>query len=84
MDYKPKIPKVDLVVGAYYKGRCRNADIARWNGRCFIHWRYKFGQWFLEEIKAPEDEQRYDVFVADHVEYNYDGREIPLEIRKEA
>lgn len=80
MNYTPKVAKADLVVGGYYFGRCRNADVARWNGRCFIYWRYKFGEWFLEEIMAPEDEQRYDVFVTEREIFDYDGRAIPLEL----
>lgn len=79
-EYDPVIPKAELEVGAYYKGRCRNATVARWNGKVFIHWRFKFTQ-FLEEICCPEDETIYDVFVAerkmlpDEVE-----QEIPLEV----
>ena len=67
-DYTPKIEKRYLEHGAYYAGRCRNAEIARWNGKTeqFYHWRYKFGSFFIETIKHPEDEDRYDVFVVDH------------------
>lgn len=67
MDYTPKIPKYMLEHGEYYEGRCRNATIARWNAleEKFFHWRTKFGTTFLEEICAPEDEQRYDVFVTE-------------------
>lgn len=67
MDYIPKIAKVDLKHGVYYEGRCRNANIARWdaNRGKFIHWRHKFGHKFLEEICHPEDDQRYDVFVVE-------------------
>ena len=65
MDYTPKIPKEQLKHGAYYNGRCRNATVARWNGdeQQFYHWRTKFGTTFIETIKCPEDEQRFDVFV---------------------
>jgi hypothetical protein len=65
-NYAPVIPKADLKHGLYYKGRCRNADIARWNGetQMFYHWRHKFGAKFVEKIHCPEDEQHYDVFVA--------------------
>jgi len=64
--YEPVIPKAELVHGAYYKGRCRNATEARWHEKdqCFYHWRYKFG-WFIETIKAPEDDKVYDVFIAE-------------------
>lgn len=58
------VKKQDLITGGYYKGRCRNAEIARWNGTVFIYLRTKFGLRFFEEIHAPEDETRYDVFLA--------------------
>ena len=63
---KDMIAKKDLVDGAYYEGECRNAEVARWNGKqeVFIHWRTKWGQKFLEEIKHPDDEKHYDVFIA--------------------
>lgn len=63
------IPKNELVDGAYYKGTCRNADIARWSAehQKFFHWRFKFGHTFIEEIRHPEDEQRYDVFVPEEL-----------------
>ena len=66
-DYTAKIPKAELKHGAYYTGQCRNAVIARWNAdeQVFYHWRTKFGTKFLETIPAPEDETRYDVFVAE-------------------
>ena len=69
MDYTPKIPKKDLIHGAYYKGRCRNANEARWNAELekFVHWRTKFGHTFTEEICHPEDEQKFDVFVVEDV-----------------
>ena len=55
--YIPKIAKSDLIHGAYYSGRCRNASVARWNStrQCFVHWRSKFGTNFLEDIKHPDD-----------------------------
>lgn len=58
------ITKAELEHGAYYDGHCRNAQVARWNAQmnCFVHWRYKFGQTFLEEIRHPEDEHHFDVF----------------------
>lgn len=68
MDYTPKIAKKDLVHGAYYRGRCRNATVARWNSddEQFYHWRYKFG-WFVETIRHPEDEKDFDVFVVEEL-----------------
>ena len=58
--------KTALVHGAYYRGRCRNATVARWNepGQHFIHWRTKFTNRFLEAIRHPEDEKVFDVFLA--------------------
>lgn len=60
------IPKSHLIHGAYYEGTCRNASVARWNEieQCFYHWRYKFGFKFVESIKAPEDDDTFDVFYA--------------------
>ena len=79
MDYTPKIAKKDLVHGAYYTGRCRNASLARWDSEreCFIHWRTKFGSTFTEEIKHPEDEQYFDVFVVE-TECAVPAQEIPF------
>ena len=78
-DYTPKIDKKDLVDGAYYKGQCRNASIARWDGskERFVHWRTKFGHTFLEEICHPEDDQIYDVFVVEHM-IETPEKEIPI------
>lgn len=61
---RPILPKVDLVDGAYYVGRCRNATVARWSASrgCFFHWRVKFSRIFVEEIKHPADEDYFDVF----------------------
>jgi hypothetical protein len=65
---EPIIKKENLIHGAYYRGKCRNADVARWDGtnECFWHWRYKFGL-FTEQIKCPEDDDYYDVFVAERM-----------------
>jgi len=65
-DYTAKIARADLVHGAYYTGRCRNATVARWNADegQFYHWRYKFG-WHVDCIRHPEDEQYFDVFVVE-------------------
>jgi uncharacterized protein (DUF433 family) len=60
------LPKDQLADGRYYKGRCRNATIARWNASedCFYHWREKFGKIYIETIKYPTDEEEpwWDVF----------------------
>lgn len=67
--YEPVIKKENLLHGAYYRGRCRNAEYARWNAETnrFYHWRTKFGHTFIEEIECPEDEQQFDVFVAEEL-----------------
>lgn len=74
------IAKADLEHGAYYEGYCRNASVARWDAgkECFAHWRLKFGQNFVEEIKHPEDDDRYDVFVPDRKVDPAAETEIPL------
>ena len=65
--YVPKIAKKDLEHGSYYKGRCRNANEARWNAdkNKFVHWRTKFNNTYLEEIRHPEDDKLFDVFVVE-------------------
>jgi uncharacterized protein (DUF433 family) len=52
---RPILPKDQLVDSRYYKGRCRNATIARWNASsgCFFHWREKFGNVYIETIRYP-------------------------------
>ena len=77
--YIAKIAKKDLVHGAYYTGRCRNASEARWNAdkQVFVHWRTKFNHTFLEEIKHPEDDQLFDVFVVESILEN-PSKEIPF------
>lgn len=78
-DFTPKVAKADLEHGAYYAGRCRNASVARWdaNRGLFLHWRTKFGERFLEEIKCPEDDIIFDVFVTEH-KLDTVTEEIPL------
>ena len=60
------VQKVDLVDGAYYRGQCRNAGVARWFAAQdrFTYWRNKFGCRFIEDIMHPDDDQVYDVFYA--------------------
>jgi hypothetical protein len=74
---KNHIDKEELVKGFYYKGHCRNATIARWDGEAFTHWREKFGYKYLETISCPEDEERYDVFFASEW-VDAPDKEIPL------
>jgi len=62
---EPKpIPKKLLRKGEYYVGTCRNAQIARWDGEKFHHWRSKWGNMFVETIKHREDDEVFDVFDA--------------------
>lgn len=56
------IAKRHLVVGRYYRGRCRNASVARWDGSKFHHWRCKFSARFIESINHPEDDNGFDCF----------------------
>jgi hypothetical protein len=67
MNYTPKIKKEDLIHGNYYYGGCRNATVARWDAinQVFTHWRNKFGHRFVEEIRCPEDDKTFDVFVTE-------------------
>ena len=59
--------KAQLAHGRYYEGNCRNATVARWNAdhNRFFHWRAKFGHKYVEDICHPDDEQYFDVFLAD-------------------
>ncbi len=77
------LPREHLRGGAYYKGRCRNATVARWNAdeQRFYHWRKKFDRIFIETIKYPTDETEpwWDVF--DVVEELSSPRfEIPFDV----
>ena len=71
------IPKKDLITGRYYKGTCRNAHEARWDGTIFIHWRTKFCYTYAERICCPEDDDHYDVFYATELQ-DTPEKEIPL------
>src|ERR1700732_3154860 len=55
---RPVLAKEHLRDGAYYKGRCRNATVARWNAgeQCFYHWRERFEDVYIETIKYPTGE----------------------------
>ena len=76
---QPFVEKADLKHGAYYEGHCRNAQVARWNAEktVFVHWRTKFNDTFLEEIRHPDDDKVYDVF-RPWGEVDAPEREIPL------
>ena len=78
---KNYIPKNELKHGIYYKGRCRNARIARWNENenQFYYARYKFGDRFIETINHPEDDNGFDLFYPTAVAAVVDVH-IPFEI----
>lgn len=57
------IRKEDLIIGASYEGKCRNASEAVWYGNRFVYKRTKFGFVYDDEIKYPTDELYYDVFI---------------------
>jgi len=57
------IDKKDLLVDHYYGGKCRNAHIARWDGREFTYMRTKFGDCFPETIQHPETDDGFDLFL---------------------
>lgn len=58
------IRKKDLIKNHYYQGKCRNADVALWNGYEFVYMRNKFGTFFPETIKHIEDDEGSDLFIA--------------------
>jgi len=64
------IPKKDLRKNTYYWGKCRNASVALWNGYEFIYVRTKFMDTFNEDIKHPEDDDGYDLFIPLRIEEN--------------
>lgn len=57
------IPKSKLEVGKSYKGYCRNANEAIWNGKKFEYIREKFGFKYTEVINHFEDDNGLDLFV---------------------
>jgi hypothetical protein len=67
--YRPSniIATADLIDGHYYRGTCRNAEVARWCqlteaiGK-FLYVRRKFGESYIDEIFHPENEKRMDAF----------------------
>jgi hypothetical protein len=67
--YRPTniIATADLVDGRYYRGTCRNTEVARWCqltesiGK-FLYVRRKFGETYVDEIFHPENEKKMDAF----------------------
>jgi len=64
MKHPPHLPKSALKDGAYYEGSCRNARVAVWDAEHQLFWyeRYKFGTYFPENIRHPEDDDGHDLF----------------------
>jgi hypothetical protein len=52
-----------LEIGAYYRGKCRNASVAIWNGAEFIYVRNKFNCSFNEKINHFQNDNGFDLFV---------------------
>lgn len=57
------IPKNKLIWHRRYKGKCRNASEAIWNGEYFEYLTKDCGQPCFETIKHFEDEPIFDVFI---------------------
>ena len=57
------IPKDKLIWHRRYKGKCRNATEAIWDGEYFKYLTKDCGQSRFEKIKHFEDESEFDVFV---------------------
>jgi len=58
-----RIKEEMLITDHYYAGFCRNAKIAKWDGKKFLYWREKFGNTFIEEIDYWTPEGEYDEFI---------------------
>lgn len=52
-----------LEKGSFYRGECRNSNVAYWNGIKFLYIRTKFGSEFIEEINHPKDDNGFDLFI---------------------
>lgn len=57
------IPKNKLIWHRRYKGKCRNATEAIWDGEYFKYLTKDCGQLCFEKIKHFEDESEFDVFI---------------------
>jgi len=59
------IAKKDLIDGATYLGRTRNATIAMWDEKNsnFIHYRDSFGERYRDVVNHFEDDNGYALFV---------------------
>ena len=70
------VPKKDLVKNTYYKGKCRNSNIALWNGFEFVYMRYKHGTYIIDTINHLEDDNGFDLFIPIRIESNPTDTEI--------
>lgn len=64
--YSEGMPKPEnMNDGDVYSGYCRNARKAMWVSgiQKFVHIREKFGDYFLESINHPANDDGYDLFV---------------------
>lgn len=57
------IPKKELEIGKYYWGKCRNANVALWNGDKFTYMRTKFNWCYPEDINHLENDDGFDLFI---------------------
>jgi hypothetical protein len=60
----PAVLVEPFIHGAYYRGHCRNASIARYNAETnrFVYWRQKFGDVFAEDIHHAGNDDGFDIF----------------------
>lgn len=58
--------KTELEHGRYYRGTCRNAQVARWHAGAqkFVYMYREYGVLTVDAIRHAADEARYDVFLA--------------------
>lgn len=57
------IAKKDLEKNKYYFGKCRQTNVALWNGFEFVYIRTKFNEKFIDTINHIEDDNGYDLFI---------------------
>ena len=57
------ISKNNLQKNRYYQGKCRNTNVALWNGYEFVYMRTKFGHVSIDTINHFEDDNGYDLFI---------------------
>ena len=60
----PPVLAAPFVHGAYYRGHCRNASIARYNAETdrFVYMRHKFSTVFSEDIHHAGNDDGFDLF----------------------